>query len=60
MLFQNRSADMTLGEDSRVASPEIVLMSSSDMKALGLKAGSMVTVDTEEEDFGAALGPLLN
>ena len=47
VLFQNRSADMTVGADGRVASCEIVLMSGGDMKALGLKAGSMASVETE-------------
>ena len=36
VLFQSRNADMTLEENERVASLDIVLMCSSDMRSLGL------------------------
>jgi AAA family ATPase len=47
VLFQSRGADLTMREEDRVASPDIVLMCASDMKTLGLRAGKVVSIDTD-------------
>lgn len=47
VLFQSRNADMTLGEDERVASLDVVLMCASDMRSLGLRSGSAVLLSCE-------------